>query len=324
MSAALILLASLPYLVYQGFTNILVNLAILVVLASMWNLLAGYAGLISVGQQAYIGIGAYTVLVAAQHGVEPFLAIPMAAVVCALLALPASLLMFRLSGGYFAIGTWVLAIVAEIIFAGIPSLGGGSGAALPGLAGISPVLRGAYTYWAALAVVVASLGGVYLLLRSRLGLVLKALRDDERGARSIGSRVYGAKQLTYLLAAAGCGAAGAMLIISQLNVEPANVFSVNFSAEMIFAVLIGGVGTMEGPVLGAIIFIALEQVLANYGAVYFIVIGALAIAIALWAREGLWGSFTRRVPLRLFPVSYFVRPPAEGHPARRWPRTRRR
>ncbi len=298
---------ALPYLVYQSFTNLLVNLAILITLATMWNLLAGYAGLVSVGQQAYIGIGAYTVLVSAQHGLEPFLAIPIAIVVCALFALPASLLVFRLRGGYFAIGTWVLAIVAEIVFSGIPSLGGGSGAALPGLSSMSPVLRGAYTYWAALGVSAAGLVAVYLLLRSRLGLVLRAMKDDELAARSSGSRVYGAKQAAYLLAAAGCGAAGALLIISQLNVEPSNVFSVNFSAEMIFAVLIGGVGTMEGPVIGAVAFILLQHLLASYGALYFIVLGAIAIVIALWMRKGLWGTFVERIPIRLFPVGYILR-----------------
>ena len=101
-------------------------------MASMWNLLAGYAGLVSVGQQAYIGLGAYLVLVLAQHGLDPFLAIPLAAIGCAAIALPVSLLLLRLRGGYFAIATWVVADAFQLVISRFPSLGGGTGAALPG------------------------------------------------------------------------------------------------------------------------------------------------------------------------------------------------
>ena len=107
--AAVVLLGYLPYLVYSGTTDTLVNVFILLTLASMWNLLAGYAGLVSVGQQAFVGLGAYFVLVLAQLGVEPFAAIPLAALACAAVALPVSWLVFRLRGGYFAIATWVVA-----------------------------------------------------------------------------------------------------------------------------------------------------------------------------------------------------------------------
>jgi branched-chain amino acid transport system permease protein len=108
-----ILLATLPYVVYADVTDLLVNAFILLVLASMWNLLAGYCGLISVGQQAYIGVGAYTVLLLAQSGINPYLAIPFAVVVAAAIAVPVSFLVFRLRAEYFAIGTWV---VAEVFF----------------------------------------------------------------------------------------------------------------------------------------------------------------------------------------------------------------
>jgi branched-chain amino acid transport system permease protein len=301
-----VVLAFLPYFVYQSFTNTLVNFFILVTMATMWNALAGYAGLVSVGQQAYIGIGAYAVLVLAQHGTEPFLAIPIAAVIAAVLAFPASWLVFRLAGGYFAIATWVLAVVADLVVTRFPSLGGGTGAPLPGLDGLGSTVLRADTYWAALTIAVLSLGSVYLLLRSRLGLVLTAVRDNEVGARSVGARVTAAKRAVYLLAAAGCGAAGAMIAISQLNVEPSNVFNVQWTAYMIFAVLIGGLGTIEGPIIGSIVFIVLQQTLAQYNAWYLIVLGLLAMAIAIWARRGLWGLVTTRVQLRFFPVGYHL------------------
>ena len=295
-----VVLALAPYLVYQSFTNTLVNLFILMTLASMWNLLAGYAGMVSVGQQAFIGLGAYAVLMLAQHGMNPFVAIP------------ASFLVFRLSGGYFAIATWVLAIVAGIVVTGIPSLGGGTGALLPGLSSLSPVLLGAETYWASLAVAVVSLAVVYGLLRSRLGLVLTAVRDNEVGARSLGARVTTAKRTVYLASAFGCALAGALIAISQLNVQAANVFDVQWTAYMIFAVLIGGIGSIEGPIIGSIVFIVLQQTLAQYNAWYLIVVGAVAVVFAIWVRGGLWGLVTRRFPIRLFPVHYLLRTdPAE-------------
>lgn len=301
------ILAVLPYIAYQSLTNTLVNLFILVTLASMWNVLAGYAGLVSVGQQAYLGLGAYTVLLLAQHGVEPFVTIPVAVGVGAVLAVPASFFALRLTGGYFAIATWVLAIVASIIITGIPSLGGGTGAALPGLAGVGPTLLGAETYWGALAVAVVSVLGVYVLLRSRLGLVLTAIRDNEIGAGSIGARVKRAKRTVYLVAAAGCAGAGAMVAISQLNVQAANVFNIQWTAYMIFAVLIGGIGSIEGPIIGSVIFIVLQQALAQYNAWYLIGLGSVAIVMAIWVRGGVWSFLTAKVPVQLFPVSYLWR-----------------
>jgi ABC-type branched-subunit amino acid transport system permease subunit len=301
-------LAYLPYAVYSGTTDTLVNLFILLTLASMWNLLAGYAGLVSVGQQAFIGLGAYIVLFLALHGVSPFVAIPFAAVGCAILAFPISLLVLRLRGGYFAIATWVVADTCQLIVSRSSTLGGGTGAGVAGLSGVDPTLLTAYTYWAALAVAVIALAATYLLLRSRLGLVLTAVRDNEVGARSLGARVLGAKRLVYLVAAAGCGAGGALLAVSQLNVQPASVFSVEWSAQMIFVTVIGGIGSIEGPIIGAVLFFALQQTLAQYGAWYLMILGGVAILVAIWLPRGIWGFISGHTKVRPFPVGYWLRP----------------
>ncbi len=304
------ILGLLPYLVFANVTGVLVNLFILVSLATMWNLLAGYAGLISVGQQAYIGVGAYAVFVLAENGLSPFLAIPLAALISAVVALPASFLLLRLRREYFAIATWVVAEAFQLVVLRSDSLGGGTGATLGGMAGFDPTLRQAYTYWAALAVVVATLLGAYLLLRSRLGLDLTAIRDDEIGARSVGVRVARAKRIVYLVAAAGAGAAGSVLIISQLFVQPTSVFSVQWSAYMIFVALIGGLGAIEGPIVGTLIFFLLQQTLADRGAWYLIILGSVAVLVAMWVPRGIWGIVTDRFDLRLFPVGYFLHPSA--------------
>jgi branched-chain amino acid transport system permease protein len=300
---AVLVLASLPYAVYSGTTNLLVSFFILLIMASMWNLLAGYAGLVSVGHQAFIGLGAYFVLILASHGTSPFVAIPAATLACGAVGLPIWWLVSRLRSGYFSITMWVIASVCELVIIQISSLGGGTGTALPGLS-LNPTLLTADTYWATLAVTVIVLGGMYALLRSPLGLVLTAIRDDETGARSVGAGVARTRRLVFMVSAAGCGAAGSLYIISQQFVVPTAAFSVQFSAEMIFITIIGGIGTIEGPILGTIVFFVLQQTLSHYGTWYFIILGLVAI----WAPRGLWGLISDRLGIRLFPVGYWLWP----------------
>jgi branched-chain amino acid transport system permease protein len=302
-----VVLAFFPYIVYSGTTAIMVQGFIVLTLASMWNLLAGYAGLVSVGQQAFVGLGAYFVLILALHGLSPFAALPIAAIASGIAALPLWWLVSRLRSGYFAIATWVLAATIMLVIEKFSSIGGGTGLPLPGFSGMDPTLLTAYTYWAGLAVTVLALVGVYLLLRGRVGLVLTAVRDDEVAARSSGARVGLARLLVFVVAGVGCGAAGGVLAISQLQVQPSAVFSVQWTAEMAFAVIIGGLGTIEGPIIGTVVYIVLQQTLASYNAWYLIILGLVAMIVALFARRGLWGLIDERLNLRLFPVGYWLR-----------------
>ncbi|HEY3871975.1 MAG TPA: branched-chain amino acid ABC transporter permease [Actinocrinis sp.] len=306
-AAAIAVFAYLPFMLYTGTTQTLVTFFTLVAMASMWNLLAGYAGLVSVGQQAYVGLGAYAVLQFSDWGVQPFVGVALAAVACAVIAVPTSLLAFRLRGDYFAVGTWVIAEVYHLAIAQDNSLGAGSGEALTTLSGFSPVMREAITYWVGLAVAAASIAACYLLLRGRLGLALTAVRDDETAAHAAGVAVTRAKRAAYLVAAAGCGAAGGMLLVSQLNVAPDSIFSVQWTAYMIFITVIGGIGTIEGPVLGAAVFTVIQQLFSSSGVWYLILLGAMAVAAAVWLPRGLWGLVRSRTSLSLFPVGYTVR-----------------
>jgi branched-chain amino acid transport system permease protein len=311
----IIVLFAFPYFVGPGTTGIMVQGLIVLTLASMWNLLAGYAGLVSVGQQAFFGLGAYFVLIPAMHGVTPWFGLVIATIGAGVCAVPLWWLVARLRLGYFAIATWVLASVVMLVIEQISSIGGGTGEPLPGLSGMQPAVLTAYTYWAALTVAVLAIGGVYLLLRSKIGLTLTAIRDDERAARSSGVRVGLARMGVFIVAAAGCGAAGGVLAIEQLQVVPGTsggVFSVQWTAEMAFAVIIGGIGTIEGPILGTIVYMVLQQELQSYNAWYLIVLGVVAITIALFARRGLWGTVVDRFNVRLFPVGYHMWAPGEG------------
>ena len=302
-----VVLAFFPYIVYSGTTAIMVQGFIVLTLASMWNLLAGYAGLVSVGQQAFVGLGAYFVLILALHGLSPFAALPVAAIASGIAALPLWWLVSRLRSGYFAIATWVLAATIMLVIEKFSSIGGGTGLPLPGFSGMDPTLLTAYTYWAGLAVTVLALVGIYLLLRGRVGLVLTAVRDDEVAARSSGARVGLARLLVFVVAGIGCGAAGGVLAISQLQVQPSAVFSVQWTAEMAFATIIGGLGTIEGPIIGTVVYMVLQQTLASYNAWYLIILGLVAILVALFARRGLWGLIDERLNIRLFPVGYWLR-----------------
>ena len=306
-----VVLALFPYLVYSGTTTIMVQAFIVLTLASMWNLLAGYAGLVSVGQQAFVGLGAYFVLILTLHGSSPFAALPVAAIGCGVAALPLWWLVSRLRSGYFAIATWVLAATIMLIIEKFSSIGGGTGMPLSGLAGFNPVLLTADTYWAGLAVAAVALAAIYLLLRSRLGLALTAIRDDEVAARSSGVRVGLARLLVFVVAGAGCGAAGALLAINQLQVQPGAVFSVQWTAEMAFATIIGGLGTIEGPIVGTAVYMVLQQALASYNAWYLIILGLVAIGVTLFARRGLWGLVDEHLHVWQFPVWYWLRTPDE-------------
>jgi branched-chain amino acid transport system permease protein len=317
--AVVAVLCFMPSLVSAADTSTLVNVFVLLTIATMWNLLAGYAGMVSIGQQAFIGVGAYTVLVATLNGMNPIVAIPVGAAVAAAFSVAVSFLVFRTKGGYFAVATWVVAAATELVISSITKLGGGTGHPIPGLSALSPTSFSDETYWAAMIVAVLALAITYLLLRSRLGLVLASVRDNEVAARASGARVTSARRIVFMVAALGCGAAGALLAVSQLQVQPTAVFSVQFSAEMIFVTMIGGMGTIEGPIIGTVIFFVLQQNLAQQGAWYLIILGSVAVIVAIWLPRGIWGTLTARLRFELFPVGYFV---ASGRTRRRARRDR--
>ena len=304
--AVLILVAPIaPYVIDRGMQGSLVTLFSLIVMATMWNLLAGYGGMLSVGQQAYIGIGAYAlVYIADTLGIDPFMAVPLAVIFAGLISYPISFLAFRLSGGYFAIGTWVIAVVIMLIVEQIPALGGGIGQTFTAYSDLGPGTRIAYVYWLSLAGVVMAVGTTYFIMRSRLGLGFTAIRDDAIAASSLGVRVTRSKRFVFVVAAMGCGLAGAMITANTLRVQPDSIFSVNYSVFMIFIVVIGGLGTIEGPILGAIVFFALQQYLSDLGAWYLVILGVIAIVITLFLPRGLWGLISGNGKIRLFPVGY--------------------
>jgi branched-chain amino acid transport system permease protein len=309
----LAVLLDLPFLVGRGTQQSLVMLFALVVLGTMWNLLAGYGGMVSIGQQAYIGVGAYgLVYIADTLGVHPLFAVPAAAAVAGLMSIPISFLAFRLSGGYFAIGTWVIAEVLKLLVTQANSLGGGSGISLLAYGNFEPAVRIATVYWLSLGAAVAAVLVAYLLMRSKLGLGFTAIRDDVTAAASMGVGVTRARRLVFVVAATGCGLAGAMIASSTLRVQPDSFFSVQYSAFMLFIVVIGGIGSIEGPIIGAIVLYALQQWLADLGTWYLIILGVVAVVVVLCLPDGLWGLVSGGGRIRFFPVGYRLLEPIRG------------
>jgi branched-chain amino acid transport system permease protein len=303
----LVVLALLPYWFGPNATEKLTELFVLIILAVMWNALAGYGGMVSVGQQAFIGIGAYAVIVLTDHNINGYLAVVLAALFCGVISLATSLVVFRLRGGQFAIGMWVVAELFRLLVTNDQSVGGGTGRSLDALNVYAPADRQAYTYWVALALMAVLMVVTLVLLRSRLGSSLQAIRDDEAAAESVGVPVVRAKRIVFLLAGIGCGAAGAITMTNTLTVTPDSIFSVQWSAFMIFMVLLGGLGTFEGPVLGALVLFGIQQEFQNDGTWYLVGLGAVAIAVTLVFPRGLWGALVDRFNLRLVPVGYTVR-----------------
>ena len=288
-------LAAAPFWAGRDDLQLLSEMFAYVALASLWNLLAGYAGLVSVGQQAYVGLGAYLLFAfAILGGISPLWAIPLAGIIAGVVAIPVAGLVFRLRGHYFAIGTWIVAEVFRLTASQVSLLGGGSGTSLPAsmVIAIAPTrqLRDFVEYWIALALVIAILAAIVLLLRSRYGLALKAIRDSEIAARCSGIDVTRIKLLVYIVTACGTAMVGALIFLQKLRISPDAAFSVNdWTAFVIFITVIGGIGRIEGPIVGTIVFFLLRQTLADLGTLYLMMLGLVAILIMLAAPKGIWG-----------------------------------
>jgi branched-chain amino acid transport system permease protein len=308
LAVVLLALAAAPYWGGRDDLRLFAEIYAYVALASMWNLLAGYAGLVSVGQQAYVGLGAYSFFAMAMLAdIPPLLAIPLAGVIAAAVSAPVAALVFRLRGHYFAIGTWIVAEVFRLLASQVSSLGGGSGTSLP--AGIVTGMaanrqaREFLIYWIALALMVAILALIVWLLRSRYGLALKAIRDNELAAASNGVYVTRVKVLVYIITAFGTAMVGALIFLQKLRISPNSAFSLNdWTAFVIFITVIGGIGRIEGPIIGTIVFFALRQTLADLGTLYLLMLGFVAIVVMLVAPKGIWGLVVERFGWQVFPL----------------------
>lgn len=303
----LIALIALPSISGKASLRLATEMAGYMALAVMWNLLAGYAGVMSIGQQAFVGAGGYSLfMLAGSMGMPLIPATLLAGLISALLAIPVSLILFRLNGAYFAIGSWVIAEIFLLTTAQSKTLGAGSGMSFPTAVAKSfgnSSDRAALFWWIALAVAVAAIVTAYFWLRSSRGLALTAMRDDEDAAAGLGVNVVRNKFAVFLLAAAIAGMVGAILFLGKLRISPSAAFSINeWTASIIFIVVIGGIGRLEGAIVGTFVFFALRHFLADFGSYYLIALGVIAIAMMLKAPHGIWGIIYNRTGIEIFPL----------------------
>lgn len=324
--AMLVAMAVLPLMAPRAVVQDLFTMLGLLVLALNWNMLAGFAGLVSVGQQAFVGIGAYGMFAAViLWGLDPILGVVVGGLFAMVLAVPAAFFAFRLNGAYFAIGTWAMADIARLAFGQWKALGGGTGTSLPkgttkemfGVGALKDWLdvsnaaaADTLLYWLMLGLAAVMLAASWVFLRSKMGLGLQAIRDNAQAARSVGVDPLRLKAAVFLLTAFGTGLCGALMFIQITRVTPDAAFSViDWTAFVIFIVVIGGIGTLPGPVVGVVVFYALQRLLADYGTLYLIVLGVIGIAIMLFARSGLWGLMVARSGFDPLPLGHRA-PPA--------------
>jgi branched-chain amino acid transport system permease protein len=309
---ALVALATAPYWAGTQDLQLLSELFGYIMLASLWNLLAGYAGLVSIGQQAFVGLGGYVLFsYAITAGANPLWSYPLAGLVGAIVAVPSAALLFRLRGAYFAIGSWVLADTFKLVFSQISALGSGSGTSLPVsvvlMLGHRPGPRESVIYWSAFALLLLVMGTIVWLLRSRYGMALTAVRDNEVAARSSGIEVERVKLLVYVFAGLATSMVGALIFLQKLRISPDAAFSVDdWTGLVIFMAVIGGVGSVEGPVIGAVVFFVFRQELYNLGTIYLMLLGLLAIIVMLRMPKGVWGWASQHLGWRVLPLQQHV------------------
>ncbi|MDP6426859.1 MAG: branched-chain amino acid ABC transporter permease [Rhodospirillales bacterium] len=304
----LLALVALPWWGGPGDMRLVAEMAYYLALAMLWNLLAGYAGLVSVGQQAFVGLGAYAFFyLTSSLGVHVYPAMAIAGPFAGLISIPVAFAVFRLRGHYFAIGTWVVAEIFALGSSLIEDLGAGSGMSLtPAIVRqVSASRDGRETieYWMSLGICVIVFAVVYIILRSRRGLALTAIRDSEPASSSLGVNVFRTKLFIYVATATCTGLVGALIFLQKLRLSPEAGYSVNdWTVVVIFMVVVGGIGTIEGPIIGMLIYILLRELFADYGSLYLILMGAIAVLIMLKAPGGVWGLISERFGLQLFPL----------------------
>lgn len=299
----LLAIAAMPLWADQGLIRDVVTLSCFIAMAQMWNLLAGYAGLVSVGQQAFVGVAAYMMFVMAQlWGLNPFVAVILCLIAPAIVAVPTYFLLHRLDGPYFAIGTWVVAEVLRLATSVFPYVNGGAGMSLRTMTSYSATERAVGVSLLCAVMLLLTVGGSYWLLRSRYGLALTAMRDNPVAAASQGVNVSRLRFMIWVAAAMGTGFAGAVYFMAQLRITPPSAFDPNWANIAIFIVMVGGLGSLEGVLIGALIYFFADRWFGEFGSIYLIVLGLLTLFMALFAKGGIWGMICKFVDAPWFPT----------------------
>ena len=280
----------------------LLKIFLYICLGEMWNLLSGFTGMTSLGQQAFIGVAGYTIAVVTNYwGMSLGVGLIIAIVIGAIISFGLSFILFRMRGMYFAIATWVVAEAICTWFKswGFVNMGGGMNIKA------TPYPSTTTIYIISLSVMVASMVVVYVLLRTKTGLGLTAMRDDTDAASSVGVNIFKSKLLVYVIAGAFCALAGAVFFINKGTIYPDSGFDIGWTVALVFIVIVGGIGTVSGPIVGAIVYVILDEFLAHYPGWSNIILGAIAILVILFLPDGIMGTLQKKLNFEIFSQKRF-------------------
>jgi len=287
-----LMLITLPYWASRYWVLVILLFSLNLALSQMWNLLAGYSGLISLGQQGFIGLGGYALAVfSIYYGFPIWLSIIIGGTISVLFALLISAPIFRMRGVYFAIGTWTVAETLRILFSNWKYVGYGMGL----------FVKPAYTlsfntiYFTALGVGIGSVVLIYFLLRSKLGLGLMAIRDEETASETLGVDIFRCKLTCFLISAGVTGAVSGVLYLHNIFIQPYSAFGIDWTVRLVFITIIGGIGTIEGPIIGSFLYVLLHQWLSEYPSVSMLILGSIAIGVILIAPKGIMGTIQEKL-----------------------------
>ena len=303
LAVAVVLLVSLPFWGGDYIVNIFTLILMYMAIGEMWNLLAGYAGLVSLGAQAFIGLGGYSLAMISQVFKLPFLlGFLLAAVISVLFALIISVPIFSMKDVYFTIGTWLVAEAVCVFFQSWAFVNFNVGYNIT----VARRLSGTAMYFIAFGVGLIALVAVVIILRSKFGLGLMAMRDNEAASEIRGVKLYRSKLICFLVSSAITGIAGAALYLNLSYIKPTVGFGIDWTVSMVFIAVIGGMGTIEGPIIGAIIFVILRQLLYNFSGFSMLILGIIAVVMILVAPKGIMGLINKKKGFDLFGVKRTV------------------
>ena len=294
---AFLLLA--PVFAERGTENDLWNMSFFVVLGAAWNLLGGFAGQVSLGYSAFVGIGAYTTVLLAKAGWSPWLTLPVGAALAAAFSVVVGLPTFRLRGPYFTIATIGVGEAVRVIASGLDFTGGSSGLRMP-----PGTFDFTANYYAMVVLALFTLALVAWLQQHAFGLALEAIRQDIDGAEALGVNSTQVKLQAHAISSALVAVAGGLFATNFQYISPGSVFDFRLSLTIVLMPIVGGMGTLTGPVLGAMLFSYLQIKLLASPALrdsYLFIYGGLLIMVMLFEPRGIVGLLERvwaKVPRR--------------------------
>ncbi|MEJ2003344.1 MAG: branched-chain amino acid ABC transporter permease [Maritimibacter sp.] len=286
--------------------RLLLEVFLVFAMAQGWNLLCGYTGLLSFGHQAFVGVGAYALFMSMNtFGVTLYIGLAASLAISALVALAMALLLHRLRDAYFSIGIWVLADILRLLFGQWNWVGSSRGVVL-NTSHIDLISFNDTVFWLALLLATTTQLVVYAVLKTRMGLGLMAIRDNDAAAASVGIASGASKITAFVISAVICGVAGGIYYLSVLYADPSGAFDLSWQITMLFIVIVGGVGTLEGPIIGTLLYFGLRELLKGSGDMFLIVQGVTAALVMLAAPGGIWGVIQARTGWSLFSTRWLA------------------